>query len=124
MRMLLLPSRKEAFGNVVLEAFSFGVPVLAASYAPGPAELIGSGNCGLLLDDMSGHSVMAALNRLTDQDYLKMSSRAFDHHKNFSIEAHLDFLEGVARDVIRDFDGENRLPVLPNLKLIEAMKKS
>lgn len=122
-KILIMPSKKESFGNAVLEAFSYGVPVLAASYAPGPAELIGSGNCGLLLDDMSGPSVMAALNRLTDQDYLKMSSRAFDHHKNFSIEAHLDFLEGVARDVIRDFDGENRLPVLPNLKLIEAMKK-
>ncbi|SEN17215.1 nucleotide sugar dehydrogenase [Paracoccus alcaliphilus] len=123
-KILIMPSKKESFGNAVLEAFSYGVPVLAASYAPGPAELIGSGNCGLLLDDMSGPSVMAALNRLTDQDYLQMSSRAFDHHKNFSIEAHLDFLEGVARDVIRDFDGENRLPVLPNLKLIEAMKKS
>lgn len=122
-KILLVPSRKESFGNAVLEAFSYGVPVLAASYAPGPAELISKGECGVLLNDMSGASVMTALNRLSTEDYLLMSQRAFEYHKKFSVGAHLDFLEGLARDVIRDFDGENLLPVLPRLKLLEAKRE-
>lgn len=45
--VLACPSRQEPLGNVVLEAFSAGVPVVAAA-AAGPAELIRPGETGLL----------------------------------------------------------------------------
>jgi glycosyltransferase involved in cell wall biosynthesis len=45
--VLVCPSRQEPLGNVVLEAFSAGVPVVAAA-AEGPLELIRPGQTGLL----------------------------------------------------------------------------
>jgi|APTNR8051073442_1049403.scaffolds.fasta_scaffold06500_3 glycosyltransferase involved in cell wall biosynthesis len=121
LRFLILPSRKESFGNVVVEALSFGVPVLAASYAPGPAELVDHGQSGLLLDDLSGDAVVQALCRLSDADLERMSAAAFERHKHFSIESHLDFLEEVAKEVLSRFDGQNRLPILPRLKVLDKL---
>ena len=46
--MLVCPSRHEPLGNVVIEAFSAGRPVVAAD-AAGPAELIEPGVTGLLV---------------------------------------------------------------------------
>ena len=46
--VLVCPSRVEPLGNVVLEAFSAGVPVVAAA-AAGPAEVIRDGVTGLLV---------------------------------------------------------------------------
>ena len=46
--LLVCPSRQEPLGNVVLEAFSAGAPVVAAS-AAGPREVITPGENGLLV---------------------------------------------------------------------------
>ena len=46
--LLVCPSRQEPLGNVVLEAWSAGRPVIAAA-AAGPAELIAPGRDGLLV---------------------------------------------------------------------------
>ncbi len=46
--VLVVPSRHEPLGNVVLEAFSAGRPVIAAA-AAGPRELIADGQNGLLV---------------------------------------------------------------------------
>ncbi len=46
--VLVCPSRQEPLGNVVLEAFSAGRPVVAAA-AAGPAELIEDGRTGRLV---------------------------------------------------------------------------
>ncbi|MDG6094817.1 glycosyltransferase [Acetobacter sp. AN02] len=45
--VLVCPSRHEPLGNVVIEGFSAGVPVVAAA-SQGPSELIVSGENGLL----------------------------------------------------------------------------
>ncbi|HEY8614214.1 MAG TPA: glycosyltransferase [Roseomonas sp.] len=46
--MFILSSRQEPLGNVVLEAFSAGVPVIATA-TPGPQELIADGESGLIV---------------------------------------------------------------------------
>ena len=46
--VLVCPSRHEPLGNVVLEAFSAGVPVVAAA-ADGPREVVRDGETGLLV---------------------------------------------------------------------------
>jgi glycosyltransferase involved in cell wall biosynthesis len=50
--LCLFPSRAEPLGNVVLESWAFGVPVVAAS-SEGPSWLIESGETGMLfpIDD-------------------------------------------------------------------------
>ena len=120
--VLLLPSRKEAFGNVVVEAFSFGVPVIAASYAPGPSETISHGETGFLLDEISGEKIVEVLRDLTLEDLSRMSESAFERHKNFTVAGHCASLEAVAEEALMEFDGENILPVLPELKIANQLE--
>jgi glycosyltransferase involved in cell wall biosynthesis len=54
------PSRAEPLGNVVLEAFSAGKPVVAAM-AEGPAWLLGGGQRGVLVPVESGIALAAGI---------------------------------------------------------------
>lgn len=58
--ILVCPSRHEPLGNVVIEAWSARVPVLAAA-AQGPAELITSGRDGLLVPPDDPEALAEAL---------------------------------------------------------------
>jgi glycosyltransferase involved in cell wall biosynthesis len=120
--VLLLPSKKEAFGNVILEAFSFGVPVVAPSYAPGPAELVRHGQDGFLLDDFSGESVVSLLESLTSDQLASLSQSCFSRHHEFSMEQYLSSLETIAAETAREFSGQNNVRVFPRLKAIEVQK--
>jgi len=58
--MMLIPSRSEAFGNVVLEAMAAGLAVVSAD-APSAAALIRDGRTGLLVasSDPAGYAAAA-----------------------------------------------------------------
>jgi glycosyltransferase involved in cell wall biosynthesis len=58
--VLACPSRSEPLGNVILEAFSAGKPVVAAM-AAGPLELIDSGRSGILVPLESGVGLAAGI---------------------------------------------------------------
>ena len=58
--VLVCPSRVEPLGNVVLEAFSAGRPVVA-SMADGPRELIESGRTGVLVATESAIALAAGI---------------------------------------------------------------
>ncbi len=58
--MLVCPSRHEPLGNVVIEAFSAGRPVVAAAVA-GPVELIDPGRTGLLVPPEDPARLAAAI---------------------------------------------------------------
>lgn len=120
-RVLILPSKKEAFGNVILEAYSFGVPVVGASYAPGPAELIEHGVTGLLMDSFSsGDTVIDEILSLSEEHLMMMSKAAFEKHKEFSMERYYDFIEKISEKTLREYAGKNTLPVFPKLKILEG----
>lgn len=119
--MLLLPSKKESFGNVILEAYSYGIPVMSTAYAPGPSELIDHNKTGYLLDDFSGDNVVDIFKRTDDKKISSMSAAAFKKHKKYSMESHFDFLERIAADALNEFKGENTLPVFPELKLAHEL---
>lgn len=67
--VLCCPSRQEPLGNVIIEAFSAGVPVVAAA-APGPAELIRPGQTGLLVPPEQADDLAAALSAVLEDRVL------------------------------------------------------
>jgi glycosyltransferase involved in cell wall biosynthesis len=47
--MLVCPSQREGFGNVIVEALALGVPVVATNCPCGPAEILDNGRYGRLV---------------------------------------------------------------------------
>lgn len=58
--VVVVPSRREAFGLVILEAWRAGTPVVATD-RDGPAELIRDGVDGVLVDPTDRHALAAAI---------------------------------------------------------------
>lgn len=65
--VLILASREEPFGRVVVEAMAAGVPVVAAN-AGGPAEIIEQGLSGVLVDEDTPSGWAAAVDSLLSDD--------------------------------------------------------
>lgn len=67
--VVVVPSRREAFGIVVLEAWRAGAPLVTSSQT-GPATFVRSGEDGLLVDPNDVPELTAAIARLlTDPSY-------------------------------------------------------
>lgn len=116
----ILPPVGEAHGSLALEAFSFGVPVIAPSYAPGAAEVVRDKEDGFLLDEFSGEAIASLLERLPPEEYASLSKNCFARHHDFSTEQYVTSLERIASDVAREFPGENRVRFIPRLSGMEA----
>jgi glycosyltransferase involved in cell wall biosynthesis len=67
----LMPSRWEAFGLVMLEAFAAGVPVVAFDNLTGPATIVRHEVDGLMVQSDDVSSYAAAMARLMDDDELR-----------------------------------------------------
>lgn len=74
-RLCVVPSRREGFGNVVVEAMAAGVPVLAAA-CPGPAGLIEDGHTGFLVPPGDAAALADAIEALLKRDSLEAVSDA------------------------------------------------
>ncbi len=119
--LLLLPSKKESFPNVVVEAYSFGVPVVAMSYAPGPAELVVDGETGFLLDRFDEASLRRVFAQLDQPTLARLSGAAFERHKRYGMDRYYDFIEKVGADTVREFTGVNTMRVYPDLAPIRRL---
>ena len=71
MDVVVLPSYREGFGMVAIEAQAMGVPVITTDI-PGPREAIINGKTGILIPAVDEESLMAAMYKLkNNQDLLK-----------------------------------------------------
>jgi glycosyltransferase involved in cell wall biosynthesis len=75
---LVCPSRHEPLGNVVIEAWAAGVPVVAAASA-GPAALIADGISGLLVPVDDAAALARAIERLAADETLRRRLAAGGH---------------------------------------------
>ena len=99
--MVCLPSRQEAFGNVVLEACAAGVPVVTTRRA-GAAELLDGPLASLVIDDPEDLDALgAALARALGADGASLGRAARALAESFPWERHLDRLEAVLGEVAR-----------------------
>lgn len=67
--LFVCPSRHEPLGNVVIEAWAQGVPVVAAA-SEGPSQLIEDGIDGMLVPLENAAAMAAAINRLIEDRLL------------------------------------------------------
>jgi glycosyltransferase involved in cell wall biosynthesis len=77
---LLIPSFHEGLPNVVIEAFSYGVPCIGYSDCEGVNQLIKDDDTGLLLDRAAPGAMTDAMRRTTDPDVrtrLSVNARRF-----------------------------------------------
>jgi glycosyltransferase involved in cell wall biosynthesis len=71
MDVVVLPSYREGFSMVAIEAQAMGVPVITTDI-PGPQEAIINGKTGMLIPAANEESLMAAMHKLkNNQDLLK-----------------------------------------------------
>lgn len=101
--MLVCPSRSEPLGNVVIEAWSAGKPVLATASA-GPAALIRDGETGLLAPVENAAVLADAMMRLADDTTLRQRLGAAGHaaylaefHEDAVVAHYLSFFQRVCR---------------------------
>jgi glycosyltransferase involved in cell wall biosynthesis len=85
--IMLVPSSKEGFGYVVLEAFIKKVPVVGFNTG-GIAEIISDGHNGLLFDDYAAASVRDKIEMLVKDDVMRRSliNNALLSTKEFSLD--------------------------------------
>jgi UDP-glucose:(heptosyl)LPS alpha-1,3-glucosyltransferase len=99
--VVCVPSRQEAFGNVVLEACAAGVPVVTSRRA-GAAELLDGRLAEIVVDDPEDLAALGgALTRALgpEHDGLALAARA--RAETLPWGRHLDRLEGLLAEVAR-----------------------
>lgn len=92
--LFVLSSDYEGFGNVIVEALSFGVPVVSTACPSGPAEILENGRWGRLVPvgdaDALARAIEAALSTPADREVLKR--RAADFAPEIAARKYLDLL--------------------------------
>jgi len=98
--VLLLPSWREAFGRIGVEAMALGVPV-AATAVGGPAEVVRAGVDGLLLEPRDPGAWAAQLEPLVDSAELRraMGERGRERARDFGQEVHAERVLAIYRSL-------------------------
>jgi glycosyltransferase involved in cell wall biosynthesis len=90
-KLLALPSDREPFGRVIIEAWACGLPVIATN-AGGPAELINHGDTGMLIpiDDPEALARTITLLLADEILYRRIVDNGCIRVMDFSIKAHAE----------------------------------
>ena len=102
--VFVCPSRHEPLGNVVIEAWAQGIPVLAAD-SLGPGTLIEHGNTGLLVPIDDPSSLAKTLKGMIEDEHLRHTlalngKAAFDTRftEKIVVDKYLSFFEKLMSD--------------------------
>ncbi|ADP69700.1 glycosyl transferase group 1 [Rhodomicrobium vannielii ATCC 17100] len=92
--LFVLSSDHEGFGNVIVEALSFGLPVVSTDCPSGPAEILDNGSFGRLVPvgdaNALARAMEAALDAPVDRDALRR--RAADFAPGIAARKYLDLM--------------------------------
>ncbi len=89
--LFALPSRSEAFGNVLTEAMSVGLPAVCFDCGAGVREILQDGITGFLVPNGDTQAMANALDKLMDNDQLRqdMAAAALQRVKKFETDTTL-----------------------------------
>lgn len=99
--LLLLPSWREAFGRIAIEAMAMGVPVVA-SVAGGPAEIVREERDGLLLQPRRPEAWAMALGQLVADRERRaaMGREARVRARDFRLEKHVAAVRSIYDELL------------------------
>jgi glycosyltransferase involved in cell wall biosynthesis len=83
---LVVPSRFEAFGMVVLEAMALGVPVVSLLSATGPVEILDRGTYGLCVSGEDPAALVSAMKALLADPVLRDRYSRLGNHRAESFQ--------------------------------------
>lgn len=73
--ILVLPSYREGFGNVVIEAAAIGTPAIVSNI-PGPVDAVKEKETALIVKTKSTESLLKAMKQAQTMDYIEMGQKA------------------------------------------------
>ncbi len=100
-RLLVMPSRFEGYGAVIVEALGAGRPVIATTVTPAADLLLGEAERGMLVPAGDVGALTAALRSILDApapDPLKLASAVSDHRIEIGAESYLACFARVLAD--------------------------
>ena len=87
--VLLLPSYKEGYPGIIIEAFSLGIPVIATKLT-GIMEMVDNKKDGLLIDPHNSDQLVEAINKIDKDLYRKLSDEARKSFDNFNSKVQIE----------------------------------
>mgnify|MGYP001094844728 CR=1 FL=1 len=86
--IMVLPSRSEGFGMVLIEAMACGVPCVSFNCPVGPADIIKDGVDGFLVENQNVKQLADRICTLIDNDILRseMGAKAKENVKRYLLE--------------------------------------
>lgn len=100
--LLIVPSKEETFGIVVLESMAHGCPVVS-TYAPGPASQIENGKTGWLAEPGNAVSLANAITTALQQvaSWEQIIDEANKSALTYSLEAQLPTLKSIIQRCLK-----------------------
>jgi len=108
-KILILPSLYEGLPNVILEAMSMGVPVIATRVG-GIPDLVKDGRTGLLVEPGRVNELAISIKRLIEDDNLrrKVSKNCLEEVKKYSWEKVVGRFEDLLTEIVsEDYSDED-----------------
>jgi len=83
--VVLLPSYKEGYPGIILEAYSLGIPVISTTLQP-IQEIVDQYTTGVLVEPKSIDGLVAAIKHFDVENYALMSEKAYAKFEDFDFD--------------------------------------